>query len=874
MLPPPPHPIARIAAPARPAPVVKQPFPLVATLAPVVMSLVLWVVTQSIFSLVFAALGPVIAIATLADARLGGRRRLRAEAARFFVEVEQARREVAQQHDLERQALHVPTARDLVYGRENVHWGAASDPMVCLGRADRRSAVTIDGVADARGDDPVSAALRDLRGVAGVLSAAPFVVAAGRGIGIVGSPVLAAALARAVAVQLLASCSPATHAVTGASHWLEAVPHSLHHGPVFSLSTETTTVTVAIASEVAALPPAIDTVVRLESGDAVVVRGTEPGQRFAPDYLSSEEALLWAQTATAIATRTGVRAVGTRLSHSVSFAELEQQRGGALSSTIGIGEHGPVVIDLALDGPHAIVGGTTGSGKSELLVSWLLALAVNHPPDEVVFLLFDFKGGSSFGKLPSLPHCVGLVTDLDPGGAARAIASLAAELRHRERVIAAAGARTIEQVPALPRLVIVVDEFAAMAAELPELHAQFGDIAARGRSLGVHLVLCTQRPAGVVRDAVLANASLRISLRVNNRADSSALIGTDAAARSSSPLPGRAWLARGGDEPEPLQVAMATDDDIARVAERWGTGWSPRRPWVDPLPSTLHPLDAPGAIALVDLPAEQAQRPLEWNPGGGNLLVVGASASGKSTALRTIGAVHGGDVVAAGIEAAWDSLDDPPPLLLLDDVDALLGVLGADHQQAFIDRLGAVLRGGESTVVLSAQRLGAALQQLSALCDHRLLLRMPTRQEHVIAGGSGETFIADLPPGAGWWRGDRVHVVLAPPVTVVAPTTSVTWAPRGPALAVSPRPQALAARLAAAGFDDVQVTDPDSWLADWGRFSALSRSQPVLFHECTPTEFRQLSRRRALPPPIADAHSTGWLLEPECVPVRVRLESD
>ena len=860
MLPAPPPPIARIAAPTLPAPAAKQPFPVVATLAPVLMSVVLWMVTQSIFSLVFAALGPVIAVASVIDSRRGGRGRARLEGARFTAEVRQAHDEIAVEHERERaaQAALAPSARELLDGPRHVHWGSDDPPLLVLGLADRRSALQLDGVAGSRADDEVSTALRGLRESAAVLRAAPFVIAAGRGVGIAGPAAQCAAFARGLIVQLVAASSPAQHSVTGEESWLEGLPHAVTAGPL-----DVAGVRIATASEPAALG-GVDTVVHLEGATARVVRGEAAGTVFTPEFLGVEEALLWVALASEAAERTGLGAA--RLPLDVRFADLPPAT-GSLGSMIGTTTTGPVSIDLAVDGPHAVVGGTTGSGKSELLTTWLLGMAAVRSPGELSLLLVDFKGGTSFGALPSLPHCVGLVTDLDTAGATRALRSLSAELRHRERVIAAAGARSIDEVPGLARLVIAVDEFAAMAAELPDLHALFADIAARGRSLGVHLVLCTQRPSGVVRDAVLANASLRISLRVNNRADSTAVIGTDAAALGA-PAPGRAWLARGAEEPEQVQVALASTADVERVAQSWGRAWTPRRPWLDPLPSTLTPRSAPGAIALVDLPEQQAQRGLDWHPRSGSLLVVGAGGAGKTGALHAVAGVHGGTFVGADVEAAWDALGSPAPLLLLDDVDATLSRLSPDYQQAFVDRLAARLREPGTTVVLTAQRLGAALQQLSGLIDHRLLLRMPTRQEHVIAGGSTDGFDPGLPPGAGHWRGDRLQLVLAPEPAVALTQTPVA---RGFGLAVSPRPQALAARLA-----DPQVTvaDPDSWLADWGRFGALARQQPVLFVDCSPAEFRQLTRRRTLPPPIADPRTTGWLLEPEGEPYRVRLEGD
>lgn len=867
MLTAPPPPIARIAGPARPAQPTRQPFPLIATLAPVVMSVVLWLVTQSVFSLIFAALGPVVAIASVVDSRLGGRRRSRAERARFAAEVEQVRSEIRAEHARERAALaaRAPSASSVVVGPQHAHWGDDPHPLLVLGLADLRSTLTVDGATEGRGHDPVDVALRELRAQAAVLSAAPLVVGAGRGVGIAGPPALAVAFARALLVQLLAHCSPVSHDVRGDETWLDELPHNRLPGRALAVLHGDEVIRVELAVEPTALR-GVDTVVRLDGASAEVVRGEHAGMRFTPEYLGAEQALGWAACVRKVAQRSG--ALRSTAPTVVAFADLPQPGGGALGSVIGRDASGVVAIDLASDGPHAVVGGTTGSGKSELLVSWLLGMAATRSPDELSLLLVDFKGGTSFGALPVLPHCVGLVTDLDPVGATRALASLAAELRHRERSLAAAGAKSIDQLPQLARLVIAVDEFAAMAADLPELHAQFADIAARGRSLGVHLVLCTQRPAGVVRDAVLANASLRLSLRVNNRADSTAVIGTDAAARGQHSAPGRAWLAIGAAEPREVQVAMATDDDVASIALHWGDNWRPRRPWLDPLPSTLAPSSAPDAIGLVDLPAEQAQRSLPWHPGAGTLLVVGAGGSGKTGALRAIEGVHGGVILGADIERVWDALADPPPLLLLDDVDALLARVQPDYQQALLDRLAVVLRSDQTRVVLTAQRLGASLQQLSALCDHRLLLRMPTRQEHVIAGGSSDSFDPDLPPGAGWWRGDRVQLVLAPAGDPVVRPPSEPWSPAGPTIAVTPRPQALAARLASS---DIEVADPDTWLANWGRFSTLAKTMPVLFHECSPTEFRQLSRRRSLPPPIVDPRATAWLLEPEAEPVRVHL---
>ena len=192
---------------------------------------------------------------------------------------------------------------------------------------------------------------------------------------------------------------------------------------------------------------------------------------------------------------------------------------------VGVGADGsPVALDLARDGPHALVAGTTGAGKSELLQTLVVSLALVNRPDEMVFVLVDYKGGSAFRDCERLPHTVGLVTDLDTHLTERALVSLGAELRRRKTVLSGAGCKDVEDYvlgghhrrTPMPRLVLVIDEFATLVEELPEFVRGLVSIAQLGRSLGVHLVLATQRPAGVVGPDIKANTNLRIALRVTD----------------------------------------------------------------------------------------------------------------------------------------------------------------------------------------------------------------------------------------------------------------------------------------------------------------------------------------------------------------------
>jgi DNA segregation ATPase FtsK/SpoIIIE, S-DNA-T family len=358
---------------------------------------------------------------------------------------------------------------------------------------------------------------------------------------------------------------------------------------------------------------------------------------------------------------------------------------------LGVGSAGTVSIDLRRDGPHALIAGMTRYGKSELLRTLVGSLAYAHPPNRLSFLLVDYKGESAFRECRTLPHTVGLVTDLDEHLAERALASLKAELRRREKILKQAGAddlATLEQrdpAAAPPTLVIVIDEFAALAKEVPDFVHGVVDIAQRGGSLGVHLVLATQRPAGVVTDNIRANSNLRIALRVNNEAESMDVIGAPDAGRVPNDLRGRGFMRTGHDELTEFQAAYTggqshavntqsgvTVDDFrfaAASAEGGFTGRGsaetdlkrivdaasgaakllglppPVAPWLPPLDDVIplesvSPASSRGASAVIgvlDEPTLQRQRPCIVDfEGDGSLLIFGASGSGKTVALRTI----------------------------------------------------------------------------------------------------------------------------------------------------------------------------------------------------------------------------------------------
>lgn len=354
---------------------------------------------------------------------------------------------------------------------------------------------------------------------------------------------------------------------------------------------------------------------------------------------------------------------------------------------VGMAADGVVEIDLVGDGPHALVAGTTGSGKSELLRTLLVGLAARLSPDHINFVLVDYKGGSTFDVCEGLPHVVGVVTDLDDRLAARALRSLEAELTRRERCLREAGAADLSgyrltrqpETPPIPRLVVVIDEFASLMSQQPEFIGALLGIAQRGRSLGVHLILATQRPQGVISDDIRANTNLRIALRVQDSADSSDVIGDPAAALLPRHIAGRVIMRLGSDEYVSFQAArctrpierpsggglvvewlrrstrapencpadrepVMTEVELLVMAIREATSIVgcalPHRPWLPELSSDIDDsVVAPDALGVVDEPDHQRQVPLRWDPSAGNLLVVGATGMGCTSALLTVGSM-------------------------------------------------------------------------------------------------------------------------------------------------------------------------------------------------------------------------------------------
>ena len=218
----------------------------------------------------------------------------------------------------------------------------------------------------------------------------------------------------------------------------------------------------------------------------------------------------------------------------------------------------PVYLDIheKYHGPHGLVAGTTGSGKSETLQSYILSMAVNYHPHEVAFILIDYKGGGMARSFEGLPHLAGMITNLGGNGTVRALLSINAEIKRRQRIFNEYKVKHIDAYIELyrngdaeepmPHLIIIADEFAELKKEQPDFVRALVSAARVGRSLGVNLILATQKPSGVVDDEIWSNTRFRICLRVADKMDSTEMLKRPDAAFITGT--GRGFLQVGNDE--------------------------------------------------------------------------------------------------------------------------------------------------------------------------------------------------------------------------------------------------------------------------------------------------------------------------------------
>lgn len=457
---------------------------------------------------------------------------------------------------------------------------------------------------------------------------------------------------------------------------------------------------------------------------------------------------------------------------------VRRRKEGHLRALVGHAGAAPLYLDLRREGPHALVGGTTGAGKSEFLQSWVLGMAAANSPDRLTFLFVDYKGGAAFADCVQLPHTVGLVTDLSPHLVRRALTSLRAELRYREHVLQKKKAKDLVSLEKTgdpecpPSLVIIVDEFAALVQEVPDFVDGVVDVAQRGRSLGLHLILATQRPAGVIKDNLRANTNLRVALRMADTDDSVDILGDPMAAHFDSGMPGRgavktgpgriqifqtgyaggwttnrpprpridvAELGFGTKEPWELPEAESSDDvdpgpnDISRIvatiraAAHAADVPEPRRPWLDELAPVYNLKKLPNPrtderllLGVIDQPESQSQPTFFYEPDrDGNMAFFGTGGSGKSTALRTVAAaaaftMRGGPIHVYGLDFGSRGLH------MLHDLPHVGDIIDGDDEERVIR----LLRWLRELVDERSERYSAV--RAGTIAEYRSLAGMPT----------------------------------------------------------------------------------------------------------------------------------------------------
>ena len=219
---------------------------------------------------------------------------------------------------------------------------------------------------------------------------------------------------------------------------------------------------------------------------------------------------------------------------------------------LGVSSGGSLNIGLSEHGPHWLLGGTTGAGKSQLLRSLVLSAALRYPPERLGLILVDFKGSAGLGPLAQLPHALSVLSNFDVSAVERALEFLRADIHHREVDLQALGVnsyrdylascQTAGTTPRYPELLIVVDEFRMLIDSMPDAMAELMRIATIGRSLGLHLVLATQRPQGAISQDIRANIATSICLRVASAQDSYNLLEHESAAYISAAHPGAGYV--------------------------------------------------------------------------------------------------------------------------------------------------------------------------------------------------------------------------------------------------------------------------------------------------------------------------------------------
>lgn len=788
-------------------------FPYLATIAPVFIGILIFLILKSPFVLLFAFLTPLMFVFHYIDKRIMSKRKSKKEIANFWREFSAVKKQGYRL--FEEYILHLKLKTPLSY--DIVRGVKANDMGYTLGYTPTR-ALGFDG--DTNLPDEVQRFCKSLS----VAQCSPAVFEF-MNVYIVGWSACVVSCVRSILVQIISRNISRKIFICGESK--EEVVRAL--GAQLDLSA-----CFANAQEVDAARIHVRCIDSVDNVNLETIEKAEPGydiyllcygagcavfqknslQWIRPEYLSSVSFMRWYQGLAKRQERgkqtervmdfIPVEEVDTRVAEIIKgtkeglnryqFSPVREKEGKAtvqremtgsarfdLRAQFCAGRDGLFEIDLVRDGPHAAIGGTTGSGKSEFLISWLLSMAVRYSARECRFLCLDFKGGATFDSVAGLPHCLGVVTDLDGTDAKRMVQSLLAEMRKREAFLREKGVRDIsklEHIDAVPRLVIFVDEFQVLVQDYAELYSIFADIAARGRSLGIHLILCSQRPAFAFGEALLANILIRICLRVALEGDFRALFGAVAGINAFSFIPGRAAVSFGGAGARStvVQAGICSTDllskaiDFCRDIDRDVIDSKSIRIWH---PRLRYPLIDGEAVergfwAVEDSPKHQLQQGLEVVPPGENTLILGGSGSGKTQILQAM--AHAAiaqkrEVIwlPGDIAIVWDflssfsRLENSRLFIICDDFDLLEMLLEQEVRQEFLDLFHKVVSTNKGVSwAVSSTKTGGAILRFQSTCKGVLRLPFASKHEWIVSGG-GDVEFENLSPGCGYLQNKYVQ---------------------------------------------------------------------------------------------------------------------
>ena len=710
-------------------------FPWLPTLAPLITSIALWIATGSALSLLFGVMSPVMLVAQFFESRRQSRRRRDAQ---------DAQRETAEA--TERSRLTLERQRAAHSAQQEFPPAQALVALVELAR------LPVERVAHMRATPSPSVAPNGKDAAMGAHAGSrvrlgtthdghPVCVSAGDGIRVVGESTSPdAGLAHAGLAHVGPARRAVSRAVTAQLWWTTGDVNL------------TSSVLRAGSGGVARW---LVTVVSLEQ--AFVLDRDAPARArtpIRPDTLSATDL----ERFRAALTQRGEqhRSEAKRQSELVLVSQASDHIGQfdvAVGETL---EGHPFVMNLMREGPHCVVSGMTGSGKTSFIVGWLSRLCDEVAPSSLELAIIDFKGGIDFALLASYPHCVGFATDLEQGAIDRALLGLGAEVALREREL-----RSGKRLEELTRLIVVLDEFRAIASAHPRAIALIVDLAARGRALGIHLVVSTQRASSSISEDILANVPVRIAFRALTSNESTFLVGDDRAFRELTD-PGDAIVASSvgtsirvrmhppvGGKPEAGHIVRHPDDAVASA-----TNSPARRVWADSLPAQISRIEVEAlprwirkadevaresgssnnyrlCLGVVDAHARQRWESAWYSPPhDGHLLITGTARAGRSSAIRALLdavaaqtehqvrahviddevelwdwfdprcrrnlAIEGPTVSSTPVSSTPDSNTPVSKLILLDGIESLMSNLNPDARDELGERLMRALRTPES----------------------------------------------------------------------------------------------------------------------------------------------------------------------------------